>query len=305
MLLSSTQPRRAICVTRDPEIARVVETALRSVGLGVEHHQVPPISIASLADPDGVVCLVVDRDVRCAFGVDLAELEVPIVVVGDDLADDDLVDLMLDAPISHVVADPADRHVQIATAKLATGDYFGLEKYLTAEHHPVRERAVADDDARRHAVGEVCAWAEAIGARRPAVHRIANVVDELLMNALREGPAAVLRFGHDGETLAISVGDPRGALDQRDVIANVRRARRNRGAPRASQPIVPSGPSLADATPVSQGAGLGLYLVMANVASLIVNVERGRRTEVVCLFDRAGRMRAAVTPPRALHVFAS
>jgi len=52
------------------------------------------------------------------------------------------------------------------------------------------------------------------------------------------------------------------------------------------------------------GAGLGLYLVLANVASLIVNVDPGRRTEVVCLFDRsAGDRRAIESGVRSLHVF--
>jgi hypothetical protein len=70
----------------------------------------------------------------------------------------------------------------------------------------------------------------------------------------------------------------------------VRRAGRERGRPR------PEGDA-------HRGAGLGLYLVVANVASLVVNVEAGRRTEVVCLFDRSRAGRPAVSPVRSLHVF--
>ena len=80
--------------------------------------------------------------------------------------------------------------------------------------------------------------------------------------------------------IAISVGDAFGALRQRDVIDHVRRARDERGRPELDE----------------HGAGLGLYLVLANVASLIVNVDPGRRTEVVCLFDRAP---AIAAPSRA------
>jgi hypothetical protein len=77
-------------------------------------------------------------------------------------------------------------------------------------------------------------------------------------------------------------------LRQRDVIDHVRRARDERGRPELGEP----------------GAGLGLYLVLANVASLIVNVDPGQRTEVVCLFD-LGRKRAVESGVRSLHVFAA
>ena len=161
----------------------------------------------------------------------------------------------------------------------------------------------ATDAERRTVIGEVCAWAEAIGARTPVVHRLANVVDELLMNALHDAPResrptigvggesrALVRWGSDDRTLAISVMDAFGALRQRDVIDHVRRAREERGRPELDE----------------HGAGLGLYLVLANVVSLIVNVDPGLRTEVVCLFDLAPYTRRAVdSGVRSLHVFAS
>jgi hypothetical protein len=90
--------------------------------------------------------------------------------------------------------------------------------------------------------------------------------------------------------IAISVADAFGALRQRDVIDHVRRARRERGRPRPE-------------TELQRGAGLGLYLVLANVASLVINVAAGRRTEVVCLFDRTRAGRPAGSSARSLHVF--
>ncbi len=47
------------------------------------------------------------------------------------------------------------------------------------------------------------------------------------------------------------------------------------------------------------GAGLGLYLVLANVAGLVANLAPGRRTEMVCLLDRG-----KVSRTRSLHVLA-
>lgn len=284
------RPRRAICVSRDDGVRRVVGEALAAAGLTVEHE----VSIPQ--DTREVALVVVDRATRETAGSALCAISAPVVVVGDDLDDDGLITLMLEAPVSHLVHDPRDRDLGITSEKIASGDVFGLEKYLSAGTK-VGERVIRSETEKRHAIDEVIAWAEAIGARKPVIHRLSSVIDELLMNALRDSAdgtrRAILRWGSDDGTLAISVGDPLGALQQRDVIDHVRRARNERGRP---QPITES-----------EGAGLGLYLVLANVASLIVNVAPGRETEVVCLFDLAppGRKGAVLRGVRSLHVFAA
>ena len=287
---------RAICVCRDAGVCRVVGDALAAVGVTVEHTADVP------TDTRGAALIVVDGESRRLAGDALRAAAAPVVVVGDSLDDDGLITLMLDAPVSHLVRDPADRELGITSEKLASGDLFGLEKYVTPGI-PIRERIVTTDAEKRQAMSEVTTWAEAIGARRPIVHRLANVVEELLMNALHDAPResrptiaaesaprqAVLRWASDDRVLGVSVSDPFGSIRQRDVIEHVRRARDERGRPNP---------------PDEPGAGLGLYLVLANVASLIVNVKPGRRTEVVCLFDMArGHRRAVSGGVRSLHVF--
>ncbi len=284
---------RAICVSRDAEVRHVVGEALGAAGIEVAYHDALP------AELDGLAVIVVDRATRQAAGDALRGASAPVVVVGDSLDDDGLIALMLDAPVSHLVGDPRDRDLGITSEKLVSRDLFGLEKYVAAGTQ-VRERLIANEHDKRVAMGEVCAWAEAVGARRPVVHRIASVVDELLMNAMIDAPResrpsmvpggdAVLRWACDDRVLAISVGDAYGAIRQRDVIDHVRRARHDHGRPAGQD---------------EPGAGIGLYLVLANVASLIVNVEPSRRTEVICLFDLARRERRAVAGGvRSLHVF--
>lgn len=280
--------RRAICVSRDRALRGVIERALVAAGIAVDHCDSVP------GDTRGAVLVIVDRATREAAGPELAAVGAPVVIVGDDLDDDGLIATMLDAPVSHLVEDPHDRDLGITSEKLASGDLFGLEKYV-AQGARVGERVVESDLDKRHAMAEVSAWAEAIGARSPLVHRLANVVDELLMNALHDTPhtcdrRVALRWAADDRTIAISVGDRCGALRQRDVIGHVRRARSERGRPRPE-------------TEAQHGAGIGLYLVVANVAALVFNVEAGRRTEVVCLFDRATAGRPAASSVRSLHVF--
>jgi hypothetical protein len=271
--------------------------ALVAAGVEVEHCTEIP------SDAHNVALFVVDRESRRAAGDALRGASAPVVVVGDDLDDDGLITLMLEAPVSHLVRDPSDRELGITSEKLVSGDVFGLEKYVAA-NTGIRERVVKNDIEKRSAMNEVTTWAETIGARRPIVHRLANVIDELLMNALHDAPresspvleataerCAVVRWACDDRILAVSVSDAFGSIRQRDVIDHVRRARDERGRPN---------PATLD----EPGAGLGLYFVLANVASLIVNVNPGRKTEVVCLFDLArGPARAVAAGVRSLHVF--
>lgn len=267
----------------------MVGEALEAAGLVVDYAETLPSATVDAA------LVVVDKATRQASTAALMALTTPVVVVGDDLDDDGLITLMLEHPVSHLVGDPADPDLGITSEKLASGDVFGLEKYLKPGTK-VGERVIRSDTEKRVAIDEVIAWAEAIGARRPIIHRITSVVDELLMNALRDADEAgshraILRWGSDAGTLAISVGDGFGTLSQRDVIDHVRRARNERGRPQPRSE--------------SDGAGLGLYLVLANVASLIVNVAPGHETEVVCLFDlaRSSRKGAIGGSVRSLHVF--
>jgi len=305
--------RRAICVSSEGGCCAAVERALVGAGLMVTHVRTLPDRAS-----DDVALVVIDRPARQAAGDALRTLDTPIVVVGDDLDDDSLIALMLESSVSHLVHDPRDRDLGITTSKLASGNIFGLEKYVAAGT-PVGERVIrVESTARssrlRRAMDEVCAFAESVGARRPTLHRIANVVDELLMNALREAPAggerrAILRWAADDRAVVVSVADELGSLRQRDVIAHVRRARHDRGRPRPSAPRIiadatpPAGTQLVTGKPTSGGAGLGLYLVLANVAALVVNISPDKLTEIICVFDLSRGLRPSVTGVRSLHVF--
>src|SRR5438105_8066643 len=106
--------RRAVCVSRDPAVCQVVVDALASVGLSTETHFALPEDIGDAA------VVVVDREARMVAGDRLCELGAPVVIVGDDLDDDGLVALMLDAPVSHLVEDPRDRDLGITSGKLVS-----------------------------------------------------------------------------------------------------------------------------------------------------------------------------------------
>src|SRR3954468_8150031 len=103
---------RAICMCRDAGVCQVVGNALGSVGVEVEHCADVPV------EPGEVALFVVDRETRRLAGSDLRDLGAPVVVVGDDLDDDGLITLMLEAPFSHLVRAPTDRELGITSEKL-------------------------------------------------------------------------------------------------------------------------------------------------------------------------------------------
>lgn len=304
---------RAVCVVRDPALRRTLLRSLSSSGARVEFREsldggeIPPDTI-----------LFVDQEARergelSALMQSIGERG-HVVLIGGSLDDRDVVALLRERSLDHVISGlgtPDEHELTVTSAKLHSGDIFGLEKYL-AWGATVREIEVASYEDKRLALDELGRAAEALGARRRMIIRVQGTADELLMNALYDAPAvggvlgaatlpadaerraraagcgatALLRFGCDGRHLAVSVLDRFGALDKRAVLDAVLRARAECGRPRAEG-----------------GAGLGLYFVLSSVTRFIINLQPGRLTEVVCLFDMRERGRDANGWARSLHVF--
>jgi hypothetical protein len=308
MSAAVVSPARAVCVVRDPTLRRTLQRSLGGSGSPVEFRD--SLEQAALA-PDAIVF--VDRDTQ--GGPALAAVTRAmgergrVVMLGGSLDDRELVALLRERALDHVIADrdtPDEHELAVTSAKLHSGDIFGLEKYL-AWGVTVTEMEVssyADKCAALDDLGRATEW---LGGRRRLVNRIQSTADELLMNALYDAPAvggprlradasdrirvthvpgALLRYGCDGRYLAVSVLDRYGTLDKRAALDAVLRARADLGRPRANG-----------------GAGLGLYFVLSSVTRFIVNVRPGCLTEVVCLFDLRERGRDAAGWARSLHVF--
>jgi hypothetical protein len=272
--------------------------------------------------PVGLVAI----DESARGGVDLAGLSLrfgertKIVILGASLDEAETVALLRHHHLDHVIADagqPDETELVVTTVKLMRddgGSIFGLDKYL-AWGVLVREKVINGYDDKREAITEIADYARDGGARRPLVRAIETAADELMMNALYDAPAArygvrarisertraglgplgeesvTLRYACDGRYFALSVRDNYGLLTKEALLDNLSRARATRGAPREGN------------TSDGRGAGLGLYFILSNVTRFIANIDPGKTTEVIGLFDLRRTGRDAEGCARSLHVF--
>lgn len=302
-------PMRAVCVTRDVVLRRTLRRSLHAAGSEVEF-----VDTIDAVDRDAAL-VVIDRPTHDALTADARAAVAAgraLLVLGASLADDGTVDGLRADGCNHVITtsdEHDDAELVVTSGKLASGDFFGLEKYL-AWGVRVHAREVGNYEEKRAALGAVTQSARDAGGRRSTVARIESVVDELLMNAMYDAPAAargdaprlptdvlervaapaLLRWASDGRHFAVSVEDRFGALAKGAIVEHLQRARAERGRPR---------------TPAeSAGAGLGLYFIVSSVTRFIANVDLGHRTEVIGLFDLRQAGRDGDACARSLHVFA-
>ena len=177
-------PVRAVCVTRNVTLRRALRRSLHAACAAVEF----------VDEADGVgrdaTLVVIDAPTHAALSsAARAALATgrDLVVIGASLGDDGTVDGLRADGCNHVIThddEPDDAELVVTSGKLATGDIFGLEKYL-AWGARVTEVEIASYEEKRAALLAVTASAREAGARRPMVARIESVVDELLMVALR------------------------------------------------------------------------------------------------------------------------
>jgi anti-sigma regulatory factor (Ser/Thr protein kinase) len=280
-------------VVRDPALRRTLQRTLHAAGSSVEFVDAdepgPPV-VGGERAPD---LIFLDAEARRTFDVS-AWPGAEIVVIGESLEDDGVVEL-LRRVAGHLIADADEAELVATSVKVLTGDLFGIEKYL-AWGARIEEREVDGYDRKRAVLDEIGEFARDAGARRPLIGRIESVVDELLMNALYDAPRlgstgepALLRFSTDGRLIAISVEDRYGRLAREDIVDYVTRARREKGRPRDEVE--------------SAGAGLGLYFIVAQATRIIANVDEGRRTEMICLFELR-QSGSEASGARSLHFFA-
>ncbi len=199
----------------------------------------------------------------------------------------------------------------ITAEKLLRQDLFGLGKYLLWGVEPYRVE-IRDSRKKLDYLQEVAAYALALGCNERVVELVETVADELVTNAIYNAPrtqggepkyarlsrrepveladdeVGTLEFACDGDYIAVAQIDPFGSLTQETVVSYLNRC------------LVKGPEQLSEA---SGGAGIGLYRVFQSLSKFVINVEPGRRTEVICLIDLRLTMKRFRQQAKSFHIF--
>jgi CheY-like chemotaxis protein len=208
--------------------------------------------------------------------------------------------------------EPLEPEELIITAeKLLRQDLFGLNKYLLWGVEPYCVQ-IRDSAAKPDYIHQVASYAAALGCNERTVELVETIVDELVTNAiynaprlpdgsakyakrsrreqvqLEPGEVGELQFACDGDYIAIAQIDPFGALTQETVVSYLNRC------------LVKGPEQFSDA---SGGAGIGLFRVFSSLSKFIVNIDPGRKTEVISLIDLRLSMKRFRQAAKSFHIF--
>jgi hypothetical protein len=195
--------------------------------------------------------------------------------------------------------------------KILRGDIFGLEKYLQWGIEPYRLR-IDDSRGKPDYIKQVADYAARLGCQERTIGLVETVVDEVVTNAIYNAPrdgwgrpkyahldrrepvtlepeeSAELLFACDGDYIGVAQVDRFGALTQDTVVTYLTRC-------------LAKGPDQVAYKP--GGAGIGLYSVFQSLSKFIINIEPGKRTEVICLIDLRLSMKQLRQYPKSFHIF--
>ena len=203
--------------------------------------------------------------------------------------------LMHDRRVNHLIQLPMDRReLKALSVKLATGQIFGMSRYLKLFgeiHMDGLELATYDDRCR--AIDSVDRFAARHRVRGQVRRNAVQVLEEMLMNAMYQAPvddhghrlfagidpqdrvrhpsprAVTLRYAALGKTLCLRVRDRFGSFRRNDMVDALRRCTTS------DNPIQDK----------ASGAGLGLYLMASHASWMVVNCQPNRTTEFICILQ--------------------
>ncbi len=185
------------------------------------------------------------------------------------------------------------RSLLTAFTKIFHRSYFGAEKYL-ALGTELKKHKVSSSKQRKELNETMVSDLKSLGIRSALLDQIQLVAEEMLMNAVYDAPTgndgkslfnhlartedivlsphqySELRYGFDGNLVAISVTDPFGSLSKDLILKYLESCYKNSAGSLNTQ---------------KGGAGRGLHQIIESSHFTIFNIEKWVCTEVITLFE--------------------
>jgi hypothetical protein len=202
----------------------------------------------------------------------------------------------------------------VTLQKLLRHDIFGLDKYFSRWGVEAISMTVRSTNDKGEVLARAHDYATNLGVHPRLVPQFLTVVDESISNALYNGPCddqGMPRFAHlprqtivslsgdeqitvtlrcDGTRIGVSVVDPFGSLTRSTIFEHLSKCFRR-------------GRDQIDFDP--GGAGIGLYVCFESLSHFVININAGRRTEVIGLIDVGGKYLDYVSGGKSFNVFES
>lgn len=205
----------------------------------------------------------------------------------------------------------SDNDLLVTVQKLRNGDIFGIEKYFPtgASIQSLRVKTTAE---KNWALNTITEYVGVLGVASRLRMLIRSVADECLTNALYNAPVSQdgirkysarprtqpvalepgeeieFRFAYDGQRFGVSAADPFGSLEPTQVQDYLAKGFRG-GEDQVSEG--------------TGGAGLGFFQILDSLSHLVINLERGRRTEMIGLIDVSGGYRNFTESGKSFNIF--
>lgn len=199
----------------------------------------------------------------------------------------------------------------ITVQKILTGQIFGIQQYFAVDADQ-RRFEVRGSHQKVPMTEQADAFTSSLKVNQRLASHFALVTEELLLNSLYDAPVdrdgtprfldrdrtmpvsleggevVVVKFASDGTRLGVSVRDPFGSLRPERVLQYLSKC-------------FAKGEDQIDAKP--GGAGLGLYMIFESLTHLIINMEPGKRTEMIGLIDIRGSFRDFQRANKSFNIF--
>ncbi|MBD3241846.1 MAG: response regulator, partial [Chitinivibrionales bacterium] len=207
---------------------------------------------------------------------------IPVLMTGYDI--NTYLSQVLERGIANIITKTAPfnfTEIETELDGLLTGSIFGLSRYLLDDHEILRRYEVCSSEESRRVRKEIAQlFTERFGSARD----VELVVDEIVSNAVYHAPVLpdgspkyedlsdvqleaddyiTVECGADSEKYGVSVADNSGRLTKETVLERIERH--------------VSGKGLADRR------GRGIHITRMLSDRMIINIKRGKRTEVVLL----------------------
>lgn len=236
-----------------------------------------------------------------------------ILLLSQDQQKGRLVELFRAGFLTNLIAKNASIHseeIVVTVEKILRDDVFGLQKYLTWGIEPESE-VITCSREKDGKLENLERFGEYLGLNTRLIDLAKGVADEFIMNAVYNAPMkdgafryaklprtervdlepdehVSFQYACDGRHLALSVTDNFGSLTP----ATIQRYLAKCFARDENQIGSTSG-----------GAGMGFYYIFTSLSQFIINIDPGRRTEMIGLLDVSGSYRNFVERPKSFNIF--